>query len=118
MDRHGDRGTVTAELAVALPAAVVVLALMLWGVGAAGAQLRCIDAARAAARAAARGESTAAAVAAARAIAPWGAHVVVRRGAGAVTVNVTATVRPPGPRVSAIPGLTVRGSAVSSTEPE
>jgi TadE-like protein len=115
---RGDRGSATAELAVVLPVAVVVLALMLWGVAVAGAHLRCIDAARAAARAAARSESLAATTAAARQIAPPGAGVAVRRTADRVSVVVTATVRPPGPALSSIPALSVRASAVSAVEPE
>jgi hypothetical protein len=51
-----ERGSATAETAVALPALVVVLALCLWVLGVAAATLRCAEAARAAARAAARGE--------------------------------------------------------------
>jgi len=113
----GDHGSATAEVAVVLPAAVVVFALMLWGLGVGGAQLRCIDAARAAARAAARGESSAAVVAAARQIAPSGAQVAVRRSAERVDVVVTARVRPSGPVLSRLAGLPVRGSATSAAEP-
>ncbi|GAB3882575.1 hypothetical protein GCM10027612_13340 [Microbispora bryophytorum subsp. camponoti] len=43
-----ERGSVTAETAVALPALVVVLIASLWAVTVVGAQLRCVDAARAA----------------------------------------------------------------------
>ena len=60
-----DRGSVTAEFAIALPAVVLVLAACLWGLQVAGQQLRLQDAAAAAARSLARGESTG--VAAARA---------------------------------------------------
>lgn len=50
-----DRGSVTAELAVALPAVVLVLACCLSGMAAAGQQLRLTDAAALAARTLARG---------------------------------------------------------------
>ena len=50
-----DRGSVTAEFAVALPAVVLVLAACLSGMRLAGDQLRVQDAAAVAARAAARG---------------------------------------------------------------
>ncbi len=49
-----DRGSVTAELAVALPALVLLLLAGLTAVQAVTVQLRCVDAAREAARAAAR----------------------------------------------------------------
>jgi len=59
--RNGrDRGSVTAELAVGLPAVVLVLVAVLLVGGAAVTQVRCSDAARAAARAAALGEEPAA----------------------------------------------------------
>ena len=92
-----DRGSVTAEFAVALPAIVAVLAVVLSVVAAATAQLRCVDAARAGARAAARGESTAAAVSAAKAAAPAGATVRVRREGDAVRVEVHGRVGLLGP---------------------
>jgi len=117
MRARDDRGSATAEVAVVLPAAVVVLAVMLWAIAVAGAQLLCIDAARAAARAAARGESAVATVAAAREIAPAGARVVLRRSGERVSVLVTATVRPPGPVLSGLGGLPVHGSATSAAEP-
>ena len=63
--RVDDRGSVTAEFAVALPAVVFVLALCLTGMQAVGQQLRLADATAHAARSLARGES--ADVAAARA---------------------------------------------------
>jgi len=51
-----DRGSVTAELAVALPAVGLVLATCVWGLGVAAEQVRLQDRAGLAARAAARGE--------------------------------------------------------------
>jgi hypothetical protein len=58
-----DRGSVTAELAVALPAVAVVLACCLGGLQVAGTQLRLQDAAALAARALARGDPPSSAVA-------------------------------------------------------
>lgn len=52
---RGDRGSVTAEFAVALPAVVLVLACCISGFSAAGQQLRLTDAAALAARTLARG---------------------------------------------------------------
>ncbi|QCO99780.1 pilus assembly protein TadE [Arthrobacter sp. 24S4-2] len=51
-----DRGAVTAEFAVALPAVILLLALLLAGAAAGITQLRLEEAARAGARALARGE--------------------------------------------------------------
>lgn len=58
-----DRGAVTAELAVALPAVVLVLAACLGGLGLGLAQLRAQDAAADAARLLGRGETIASATA-------------------------------------------------------
>jgi hypothetical protein len=74
-----------------------VLAVVLSAVGAATAELRCIDAARAGARAAARGETPSAAVAAAKAAAPAGATVRLHRDDGAVHVEVRGRVPLLGP---------------------
>jgi len=52
-----DRGSVTAELAAALPAVAIVLSVCLWALHLGAAQVRLQDAAGLAARAAARGES-------------------------------------------------------------
>ncbi|WP_406319298.1 pilus assembly protein [Streptosporangium sp. NBC_01639] len=112
---HPSRGSVTAETAVVLPALVVVLAAALWAVAAIGAQLECVDAARAGARAASRGESLEQVRGGARSAAPAGAHVVVSRGAETTRVEVSARVRPRW-GVS-LPSVTVRAVAVSATEP-
>lgn len=56
---RGERGSVTAEFAIALPAVVAVLAACLGGLSVAGQYLRVQDAAAAAARDAGRGEGAA-----------------------------------------------------------
>ncbi|MFE2328298.1 TadE family type IV pilus minor pilin, partial [Streptomyces sp. NPDC059385] len=43
----GDRGYVTAEAALVIPALVLFAALLVWALMAAAAQIRCVDAARA-----------------------------------------------------------------------
>lgn len=91
--RRRERGMVTAELAVAIPAVVLVLALCLVAVGAAVDQIRCVDAARLAVRAAARGDSAAHVRALAVEAAPAGATVDVSAQAGAVRVSVQARTR-------------------------
>ena len=89
-----DRGAVTAETALALPALAVVVATIV-GLGHVGvAQLRCVDAARVAARLAARGEPAGVVRGRAAAAAPDGAVVQVST-AAQVTVVVTARVSLP-----------------------
>lgn len=112
--RRGDRGSATAELAVLLPAVVLLTALCLSAVGAVALHVRCLDAARSAAREVARGEPPGAAVAAARARAPSGAEVTVRsRGDGLVVVAVTARAGLAGWPAA---GVRVGGEAVAAVE--
>ena len=89
--RNG-RGMVTAELAVAILAALSLFLLLCWGIVLVVQQLRCVDTAAAVARQEARGDREAAAVA--RAQAPKGATVQVRRRSGQVVVRVEVTVAP------------------------
>jgi hypothetical protein len=110
MGRQGDRGAVTVEAAIALCALMVVLALAIGGVAAAGAQVRCVDAAREAARLVARGQSDRARQAAST-IAPAGAWVSVRVVGDEITVDVSARL------VGPLPGLSVAGRAVAVLEP-
>jgi hypothetical protein len=106
-----DEGYATAEAAVALPALLVVLALAVGAVVSVGAQLRCVDAARAAARVAARGDSDTAASRAGQQVAPHGARVrVVHRG-DQVEVQVAADVR-----VFRLPPVRVHARAVAEAE--
>ena len=106
-----DRGSVTAELAAAMPVVVLLLLAGLTGVSAVITELRCVDAAREAARAAARGESGAVA---GRRAAPPGATVEVTVDGDTARATVRAPVHPLGPH---LPGFTVSGSAVAATEP-
>ncbi len=92
----GQRGSVTAETAVVLPALVAVLVLCLWSVTVVGQQLRCIDAARTGARALARGEPAALARAAAERAAPAGARVTLRTRVGLAVVEVRFSAGLPG----------------------
>ena len=91
---RGDRGYVTAETAMVIPLLVALTGLLVWGVMAAAAQVRCVDAARAGAREAARSEAPADVLKAAREAAPAGAQVSVRREGDMVRVRVTV----PAPR--------------------
>lgn len=89
-----DRGAVTAELAVGLPAVVLLLAAVLTGVAAGATQLRVEEAARAAAREIMRGGS-AEAEDAARRIAGPGARVSVTAEGDWMRVEVGASVSAP-----------------------
>lgn len=104
---------VTAETAVALPAMILLAAMLAWGVLAAAAQIRCIDAARAGARAAARGDADPAATA--RAVAPSGAAVRIVHGADTVRVTVEAPYPGPGGLGSVLPAR-LAASAVAARE--
>jgi hypothetical protein len=94
--RAHDRGSVTAEAAVAVPALVVFAMALVWALMAASAQIQCVDGARAGARAAARSEPRAATLAAARSAAPAGARVTVRRAGDLWRVRVEAHTPGPG----------------------
>ncbi|ROS31651.1 TadE family type IV pilus minor pilin [Cellulomonas sp. PhB150] len=85
-----ERGSVTAELAVGLPAVVLLLVAVLTIAAAGIAQLRCADGARAGARAAALGSDDAADDA--RRAAGEGARVAIAESGGWVTVTVSAEI--------------------------
>jgi hypothetical protein len=107
---HGDRGSVTAELAAALPALVLFTAVALGAVGAVTRKLECVDAARDAALTAARGGDGGPAGAA---HAPPGATISIVGGAGVVRASCRVSVRP----MSRFgPGFTVAGVAVAAVE--
>ena len=98
--RRGDRGLATAELAVALPAVVLVLALCLTAMALGVDHVRAEDAARAGARAASRGEPAQVVREIVAARAPAGAEVLIDSGPRAVSVRVVAPAR-----VRLLPGL-------------
>jgi hypothetical protein len=111
-----DTGTATAELAVVIPAVVLLAASGVWAVAAAAAQLRCVDAAGTGARALARGETTAAVSRAVAEVAPAGADVSISRTGELAVVEVRMTVRLPGPWPRAGPGVVVGDRAVAALE--
>jgi hypothetical protein len=110
-----ERGSATVEIAVALPALVLVVAVALWGVSVAAAHVTCVDAARAGARAAARGEPLSAVRAAVLRGAPSGARVTMRRDGDFTEVDVSVVLR--APVLSGLPPIVVREYAVAATEP-
>lgn len=106
-----DRGAYTAELAVAMPALVLLGACCMLGIGYAGASLRCDDATRAGARAVARGEPVAAVEAASKAAAPRQARIQVQRTDEVAEVRCSAQVRLAGLRT-----FQVRSRSVATLE--
>lgn len=83
----------TVELAVAIPAVTVVLALLLAGVDYAITQVRCVDGARTVARMVARGDSAGQARATALRGLPHGAVIAIGGSADEVVARVTAPAR-------------------------
>jgi Tfp pilus assembly protein PilX len=108
---RADAGSATAELAMGLPALVLMTLIAMTAVMAVMTQLRCVDAAREAARAAARGDAGAAA---GRRVAPDGAVVAVTEADGMVRAEVHTRIHPLGGR---LPGFEVTATAVAAVEP-
>ncbi|MEO3869731.1 TadE family type IV pilus minor pilin [Nonomuraea sp. B12E4] len=109
------RGSVTAETAAMLPALMVVLAAALWAIQAVGAQLECVDAARAAARAAARGEPLDQVRDLARSATRPDAQIDVTRNTATTKVQITVEVRPAWGQ--SLPAVRVSATASAATEP-
>jgi Flp pilus assembly protein TadG len=108
------RGAVTAEFAVALPAVLLLLALLLSGAVAGVTQLRLQEAAYAGARALARGEDPAAVEVIVRTMA--GASATASVTADGEWLSVTVTDRVGGPMGATVPWtLTARATARSET---
>jgi TadE-like protein len=110
--KHNDRGSVTVETAIALPAFLLVLVLALGGLSAVADQVRCVDAAREVARLVARGEGDRAEDAVAQ-IAPEGAKVTINTDGEHIYVGVEAT-----PVGGLLPGLHVHADAFAVREPD
>ena len=106
------RKAATAELAVALPSLVIVLAVALAAVDLGLSQVRCVDAARLGARLLARGEPQGPALAEVRAAAPEGARVSVTTTGTGVTVVVTGDVPAALRPLGALPAPTASAQAL------
>lgn len=113
---RGERGAVTAELALGLPLVLAVTVGLVWLLAAASAQIRVVDAARESARSMARGDTESAARAVAQQIAPTGATIEVVVEGGRVAVTASAAVDGPGGLFDFLPGVTVRSRAVAVLE--
>ncbi|WP_394940029.1 TadE family type IV pilus minor pilin [Psychromicrobium sp. YIM B11713] len=90
-----ERGSITAELAVLMPAVTLLFAMIVFGAQLGLLQLRLDDAARAGARQAARGEDSAAVSTAVRTIAGERTMVAISESGGFTTVTVSSPVQGP-----------------------
>lgn len=113
---RGERGAVTAELALGLPLLLALTAGLVWLQAVGAAQVRVVDAAREVARAVARGDDPAAARAVGERIAPSGARVVIEVDGSRVVVVATARVQGPGGVMGALSGVEVSSEAVALVE--
>ena len=111
--RRRDTGMVTAELAVAIPALVLVLAVCLAAVSVAVDQVRCVDAARIGARAAARADPADHVRSLALAAAPDGADVQIHQAPAGVAVTVSVRT---GGWGGLLPSWTLSAVAVTPSE--
>ena len=110
-----ERGVATAEVAVALPALVVLVAAGMTMVSVLMAQLRCVDAAREAARAAARGEDAAVVRSLAQRSGPKDSAMQMTAGQQEIEVTVSADADSV---VGLLPAIHVEATAVALREPE
>ena len=107
-----ERGMVTAELAMAAMAAIIVLVVMCWAIAIAVLQLRCLDTAAEVARQEARGDHQAAQRA--QDDAPVGSRISVATTGDRVLVVVTLSARPGGLN---IPPVRLNATAETLREP-
>lgn len=113
--RRGERGAVTAELALGLPVLAALTVGLVWLLVVAMAQVRAVDAARETARAVVRGDEVSHAVELGRVVAPPGAVVEVTRAGDRARVRVTGRVEGPG-GVFGRAGATYDAEAVALVE--
>jgi TadE-like protein len=113
---RGESGSATAELALALPTLMLIVAVGIWTQSAVALQARCQDAARAGARAAARGDPDGTIRGALGAALPRGAQIGISRDGSQVTVSVRASVPVPGALSSVLEQPSVSGSATAVDE--
>lgn len=112
----GQRGMVSVEAAIVIPALLGMGLLAAGAPAVVGAQIRCSDAAREAALMIARDVAAAEVAAAVGTLAPDGAQMSVEEHAGTVQVVVEAQVRPaPGP-LGRMMALDVSGRSVAMRE--
>jgi hypothetical protein len=107
---------VTAETAMALPALMVIVAGMLFVIGAVGTQLRCVDDSRETAREIARGDDQGVVTRELLATHPAVTGLTVTRAGGSVTATVTARAPLFGPLAGRLRALVVSASSTALDE--
>jgi len=112
----GERGAVTAELALGLPLLLALTVGLVWLLALGAAQVRVVDGAREAARALARGDPEGSAFVRAEQVAGPDSRVVARYGDGQVTVTVSRRMSGPGGLFDAWPVVGLEAQAVAATE--
>lgn len=115
-DRRGDRGAVTAELALGIPLLLAVTVGLVWLLSLGIAQVRMVDATREAARALARGDPQAEAMQRAEVIAPAGTELSASADAERVVVTGRARIDGIGGLFDFLPSVEVKASAVAAAE--
>lgn len=115
---RGEKGAVTAELAMAMPLLVALTMALAWLLSLAHGQILVVDAAREAARFAARGEDDARAHELAGRIAPRGARVSLAREGEWVVVSVQARVAPLRGVLGGLGAVTLSSEATAAVEPD
>ena len=113
----GQRGAVTAEVAIVMPVLMATMLLGLWAVGIVVTNIRCIDAARDVARAVARGEPVTTAQEIGERAAPAGAVVSISQEGSTVRVTVTSESKLDWTIVNELPAVSVEGRATVEVEP-
>lgn len=111
----GERGGVTAEAAVVLPALVLFTLALVWLSGLVLTQVRLVDAARETARALARDETVESAWSQGRRVAPAGARLEVHSEDAAVVVTVRGAPELPG-FLAFLPTPSLAAEAVTAPE--
>lgn len=112
---RGQRGAVTAEIALGLPLLISLTVGLVWLLTIGIAQALVVDAAREAARSAARGDPTSDAVGLALHVDPH-ATVQVHVVEGEVVASVSDQVAPPGGLLGFLPSARVHAQAVTAAE--
>jgi hypothetical protein len=112
----GQRGAVTAELAMAVPLLLGITLGLVWLLTVAFAQLRMVDAVRETARAAARGEAAAPAIQRGQDVAPAGAVLQLTTDDEDVVASGSVTVDGVDGLLEALPSVTLTARAVTARE--
>ncbi len=113
---RGQSGSVTAELALALPTLMLIVGVVIWMQSVVALQARCQDAARAGARAAARGDPDQAIRQALGAVLPPGAQLGISRSGSQVTISVRAFAAVPGVLSALVTAPSVTAAATAADE--